>query len=78
MKNKLVLASMLATLTGTASLALAAGFKINEQGAKAMAMANAFVAQADDPTALYYNPAGIALKGSQPRIDDHSRAPDGI
>ncbi|MGB9082463.1 MAG: outer membrane protein transport protein, partial [Desulfuromonadaceae bacterium] len=66
MKNKLVLASMLATLTGTASLALAAGFKINEQGAKAMGMANAFVAQADDPTALYYNPAGIAyLKGAQ-------------
>ncbi|MGB9079685.1 MAG: outer membrane protein transport protein, partial [Desulfuromonadaceae bacterium] len=53
-------------LTGTASLALAAGFKINEQGAKAMGMANAFVAQADDPTALYYNPAGIAyLKGAQ-------------
>jgi long-chain fatty acid transport protein len=66
MRKKVVLACALATVAGTASLATAAGFKINEQGAKAMAMANAFVAQADDPTALYYNPAGIAfLKGTQ-------------
>jgi long-chain fatty acid transport protein len=38
-----------------------AGFKVSEQGAKAMGMANAFSAQADDPSALYYNPAGIAF-----------------
>jgi len=66
MKNKLVLACILSTLTGTTTMAVAAGFKINEQGAKAMGMANAFVAQADDPSALFYNPAGIAfLKGTQ-------------
>ncbi len=66
MKKGLILAGILATLTGAASLAVAAGFKVNEQGAKAMGMANAFVAQADDPTALFYNPAGIAfLKGTQ-------------
>lgn len=66
MKNKLVLACMLATLAGTTSMALAAGLKVNEQGAKAMAMGNAFIAQADDPSALFYNPAGIAfLKGTQ-------------
>ncbi len=57
---------MLATLAGTASLAVAAGLKVNEQGAKAMAMGNAFTAQADDPSALFYNPAGISfLKGTQ-------------
>ena len=57
---------MLATLAGTASLALAAGLKVNEQGAKAMAMGNAFTAQADDPSALFHNPAGISfLKGTQ-------------
>jgi len=57
---------MLATLAGTASLALAAGLKVNEQGAKAMGMGNAFAAQADDPSALFFNPAGIAfLKGTQ-------------
>ncbi|MEI6214173.1 MAG: outer membrane protein transport protein [Desulfuromonadales bacterium] len=66
MKNKLFLVGFLATLAGTATLVQAAGLKVNEQGAKAMAMGNAFVAQADDPTALFYNPAGIAfLKGTQ-------------
>jgi len=66
MKNKLVLACILTTVAGTASMAEAAGLKVNEQGAKAMAMGNAFTAQADDPSALFYNPAGIAfLKGSQ-------------
>ncbi len=66
MKNKLVLACILASLTGTISPAMAAGLKVNEQGAKAMSMGNAFIAQADDPSALFYNPAGISfLKGTQ-------------
>jgi long-chain fatty acid transport protein len=50
-------------------MSFGAGFKIAEQGAKAMAMANAFAAQADDPSALAYNPAGIAFqKGTQMQI----------
>ncbi|MEA3466103.1 MAG: outer membrane protein transport protein [Thermodesulfobacteriota bacterium] len=44
------------------SLVCGAGFHIREQGAKAMGMANAFVAQADDPSAIFYNPAGIAFQ----------------
>ena len=40
--------------------AFASGFSIFEQGAKASAMAGAFVATADDPSAIFYNPAGIA------------------
>ncbi|HOT01489.1 MAG TPA: OmpP1/FadL family transporter [Acidobacteriota bacterium] len=45
---------------------LAAGFAINEQGARSMAQAMAFVARADDPSALFYNPAGITqLEGTQ-------------
>ena len=44
------------------SLVCGAGFHIREQGAKAMGMANAFVAQADDPSAVFYNPAGIAFQ----------------
>ncbi len=69
MKNKLVATCITAVVMGTASMSFGAGFKIAEQGAKAMGMANAFVAQADDPSALAYNPAGIAFqKGNQFQI----------
>ena len=40
-------------------MALAGGFLINEQGTKAQGMGGAFVATADDPSAVYFNPAGI-------------------
>jgi long-chain fatty acid transport protein len=47
-------------------VAFAGGFAANEQGAKASGMANAFAAQANDPTAVYFNPAGIVqLEGTQ-------------
>ncbi len=43
-----------------------AGFLIYEHGAAAMAMAGAFVAVANDPSAIWHNPAGIAfLKGTR-------------
>ncbi|MGA7614512.1 MAG: outer membrane protein transport protein [Thermoanaerobaculia bacterium] len=43
-----------------------AGFAIFEQGAKATAMGGAFAATADDPSAIFYNVAGIVnLKSSQ-------------
>jgi long-chain fatty acid transport protein len=56
-----------ASILGTASLslflfasqALAAGFALPEQGAAAMGMSSAFVGQADDASAVWYNPAGI-------------------
>ncbi|MFZ2492298.1 MAG: outer membrane protein transport protein [Thermoanaerobaculia bacterium] len=40
--------------------AYGSGFSIFEQGAKATAMGGAFVATANDPSAIFYNPAGIA------------------
>lgn len=41
--------------------ALGAGFSIFEQGSKAMGMAGAFTAQADDPSAIFHNVAGIGF-----------------
>jgi long-chain fatty acid transport protein len=41
--------------------AFGAGFAIPEQGAKATGMANAFTAQADDPSAMFYNAGGLAF-----------------
>jgi long-chain fatty acid transport protein len=45
------------TLAGAAS---GSGFALFEQGAKATAMGGAFAATADDPSAIFYNVAGIA------------------
>jgi long-chain fatty acid transport protein len=51
---------------GQASLSHGAGFLIYEHGAAAMAMAGAFVGVANNPSAIWHNPAGIAfLKGTQ-------------
>jgi long-chain fatty acid transport protein len=44
----------------------ASGFAIESQGARAMGFAGAYVAQASDPSAIFYNAAGIAfLRGKQ-------------
>jgi len=57
--------SVLLVLLFTASTSFAAGFRIPEAGAKAMGMGFAFTAQADDPSAIYFNPAGLTqLKGN--------------
>jgi long-chain fatty acid transport protein len=56
-------AAALLAASGTAD---AAGFAIFEQGARGMGFAGAFTAQANDPSAIFHNPAGIAfLKGKQ-------------
>lgn len=48
-----------------ASPAFAAGFGIFENGSKAMGMAGAFTAQADDPSAMFHNAAGLAFQHQQ-------------
>ncbi len=56
-------------LTFTATSAMAAGFRLPEAGAKAMGMGFAFTAQADDPSAIYFNPAGITqLEGTNAMV----------
>jgi len=55
---------VLLVLLFTASTSFAAGFRLPEAGAKAMGMGFAFTGQADDPSAIYFNPAGLTqLKG---------------
>jgi len=52
---------------------MALGFRIPNQDAAAIARANAFVATADNPSALYYNPAGITqLEGHQVQFGMHA------
>jgi len=47
--------------TGVAASSLnAQSFSIPDQGARAAGQGKAFAVQADDPTAIYYNPAGLA------------------
>jgi long-chain fatty acid transport protein len=51
---------------GGAEMAQGAGFLIYEHGAAAQALGGAFVAVADNPSAIWHNPAGIAwLTGTQ-------------
>lgn len=45
-----------------AAPAFGAGFGIFEHGSKAMGMAGAFTAQADDPSAMFHNAAGLAFQ----------------
>lgn len=57
--------STLVVLFLVVEISFASGFQINESGARAMGMAGAFAGLADDPSALYFNPAGITqLKGT--------------
>lgn len=50
----------------------ALGFRIPNQDAEATAKGNAFMATADNPSAIYYNPAGITqLDGPQAQVGFH-------
>lgn len=51
---------VVAAWAASATVAHAGGFAIFEAGAKATALSGAFVAVADDPSAMFYNPAGNA------------------
>lgn len=57
---------VLASLSWGHTLAHASGFRILDQSASGTAQSNAVTAQADDPSAVYYNPAGMTqLRGVQ-------------
>lgn len=50
------------------TLAFGAGFALFEHGARGVAMGGAFAAVADDATASYYNPAGLAFQDGSEAI----------
>lgn len=50
---------VLTTFLLFSNIYLAGGFQINEHGAKSMSLAGAFTALANDPSAIYFNPAGL-------------------
>ncbi len=57
---------LIAFLISYSSQARGAGFAMVQQGTAAMGQGNAFVADASDATAIFYNPAGLnQLKGAQ-------------
>jgi len=57
-RQRLALSTLVLLALGN-SPAFAGGLSFSNHGAKATGMANAFAGQADDPSALFYNPAGI-------------------
>jgi long-chain fatty acid transport protein len=64
---------LLLALTSAASQAHALGIRIADQSAFATARGNAFAATANDPSAIYYNPAGIAqLHGQQVQLGTYA------
>lgn len=58
---RVILAVMVAALV-VPSLAHAAGFALFEHGNRGMAMGGAMTAVADDPSAMFWNPAGLAFQ----------------
>ncbi len=58
-KRYLVFLLIMASVLVAAPLAYGAGFALYEASARGNALGGAMTARADDPSALYYNPAGI-------------------
>lgn len=60
------LSLMVLTIMFSVSMVFGSGFSIYEQGAKASAMGGAFIAQANNTSAVFFNPAGITgLNGTK-------------
>lgn len=58
------------------SLTFAGGFQLNQHGAKASGMSGAFTAVANDPSAVYWNPAGLSyIKGTHFMLSSHFVSP---
>src|SRR5215510_11122045 len=58
-QRHLTIIGIVLSLLGSPSLLQASGFRLLDQSASGTAQSNAVTAQADDPAAVYYNPAGM-------------------
>ena len=68
-KTRSAQACVAAILTGTGVPVHAVGFRLPNQDPEGIARGNAFAATADNPSAIYYNPAGITqLEGDSFRV----------
>jgi long-chain fatty acid transport protein len=73
----LLIAALIPGLCGWTAKAYGAGFALIQQGTAAMAQGNAFVADASDASAIFYNPAGInQLKTPQVYVGTFLNYPD--
>ncbi|GAB4343415.1 MAG: OmpP1/FadL family transporter [Desulfobulbaceae bacterium] len=63
MRKTILLCAAAALVAGSASTALASGYRIPEQSLNATALSNAYLAGADRADAAYYNPANMAWLG---------------
>jgi long-chain fatty acid transport protein len=64
MKKRLSLILTVALMFALQSIVFSNGLSLNSIGTKALGMGGAFVGLANDATALYWNPAGLATQGS--------------
>jgi long-chain fatty acid transport protein len=62
MRQKLTAAAALLLIP---SMSFGAGFALFEAGARSFAMGGAFAAVADDPSAMFWNPAGLAFQADK-------------
>lgn len=62
MKKKAYIIACVTLLAMVSSLAVAGGYQINEQGARAIGMGGAFAAQSSDGSAMFFNPAGLGFQ----------------
>ncbi|MFA6234179.1 MAG: outer membrane protein transport protein, partial [Bacteroidota bacterium] len=62
MSKRLLIPAILLCSFVYSSVVFAGGFQLNEHGARAMAQAGAFAARANDPSAIFFNPAGLSFQ----------------
>jgi len=73
----LFITAVISSLSGWTAKAYGAGFALIQQGTAAMAQGNAFVAEASDASAIFYNPAGLnQLKTPQVYVGTFLNYPD--